>query len=131
MKFNTVFVVDDDKIFHFIIKKLLISNNININPSYFLNGLEALEGLRSKLNLGENQPDLILLDINMPILDGWQFLEEFKKLKDKLKKEITIYIISSSDNQTDLDKAEVYSNEVKNYYLKPISVDEIKSIFLN
>lgn len=131
MKFNTVFVVDDDKIFHFIIKKLLITNNININPSYFLNGLEALEGLKNKLNLGENQPDLILLDINMPILDGWQFLEEFKKLKDKLKKEITIYIISSSDNQTDLDKAEVYSNEVKNYYLKPISVDEIKSIFLN
>lgn len=131
MKFNTVFVVDDDKIFHFIIKKLLITNNININPSYFLNGLEALEGLKNKLNLGENQPDLILLDINMPILDGWQFLEEFKKLKDKLKKEITIYIISSSDNQTDLDKAEVYSNEVKNYYLKPISVDQIKSIFLN
>lgn len=131
MKFNNVFVVDDDKIFHFIIKKLLTSNNININPSYFLNGLEALEGLKNKLDTGENQPDLILLDINMPILDGWQFLEEFKKLKDKLKKEITIYIISSSNNQTDLDKAEVFSNEVQNYYLKPISVDEIKSIFQN
>lgn len=131
MKFNNVFVVDDDKIFHFIIKKLLTSNNININPSYFLNGLEALEGLKNKLDTGENQPDLILLDINMPILDGWQFLEEFKKLKDKLKKEITIYIISSSHNQTDLDKAEVFSNEVQNYYLKPISVDEIKSIFQN
>lgn len=131
MRFNNVFVVDDDKIFHFIIKKLLTSNNININPSYFLNGLEALEGLKSKLDSGESQPDLILLDINMPILDGWQFLEEFKKLKDKLKKEITIYIISSSDNQTDLDKAEVFSDEVHNYYLKPISVDEIKSIFQN
>ena len=131
MKFNNVFVVDDDKIFHFIIKKLLTSNNINVNPSYFLNGLEALEGLKDKLNTGENQPDLILLDINMPILDGWQFLEEFKKLKDKLKKEITIYIISSSDNQTDLEKAEIFSNEVQNYYLKPISVDEIKSIFQN
>lgn len=131
MKFNNVFVVDDDKIFHFIIKKLLTSNNININPSYFLNGLEALEGLKNKLNTGENQPDLILLDINMPILDGWQFLEEFKKLKDQLKKEITIYIISSSDNQMDLDKAEVFCDEVQNYYLKPISVDEIKSIFQN
>ena len=129
MKFNSVFVVDDDKIFHFIIKKLLLSNNININPSYFLNGLEALEGLKNKLYHGENQPDLILLDINMPILDGWQFLEEFKKLKDQLKKEITIYIISSSDNQTDLDKAEVFSDEIQNYYLKPITVDEIKSIF--
>ena len=129
MKFNDVFIVDDDKIFHFIIKKLLTSNNININPSYFLNGLEALDGLKNKLNTGENQPDLILLDINMPVLDGWQFLEEFKKLKNQLKKEITIYIISSSDNKSDLDKAEVFSNEIQNYYLKPISVDEIKSIF--
>ena len=131
MKFNDVFVVDDDIIFHFIIKKLLLNNNININPSFFENGMEAIEGLKRKLNAGENQPDLILLDINMPILDGWQFLEEFKVLKKLLNKEIVIYIISSSDNQYDLEKAKEYTDEVTDYYLKPMSGDEIKAIFYN
>ena len=131
MKFNDVFVVDDDKIFHFIIKKLLVNNNINVNPSFFENGKEAIEGLKKKLNSGEKQPDLILLDLNMPVLDGWQFLEEFKILKKLLTKEITIYIISSSDNQYDLDKAKDYKEEVTDYYLKPMSGDEIKAIFYN
>ena len=129
MKFNNVFVVDDDKIFHFIIKKLLANNNIDVTPSFFENGFDAIEKLKSKLNDGENPPDLILLDINMPILDGWQFLEEFKLLKKKLNKEIIIYIISSSDNHVDVSKAKDFKDEVKNYYLKPMTIDDIKIIF--
>ena len=131
MKFNDVFVVDDDIIFHFIIKKLLLNNDINVIPTFFENGMEAIEGLKRKLNTGENQPDLILLDINMPILDGWQFLEEFKILKKLLNKQIVIYIISSSDHQYDLEKAKEYRNEVADYFLKPMSSDEIKAIFYN
>ncbi len=131
MKFNDVFVVDDDIIFHFIIKKLLLNNSINVTPTFFENGMEAIEVLKKKLDTGENQPDLILLDINMPILDGWQFLEEFKILKKLIEKQIVIYIISSSDNQYDLEKAKDYTNEVTNYYLKPMSGDELKAIFYN
>ncbi|MCZ8332091.1 MAG: response regulator [Flavobacterium sp.] len=131
MKFNDVFVVDDDKIFHFIIKKLLVYNNINVTPKFFENGLQAIEGIKTKLNKGENPPDLILLDINMPILDGWQFLEEFKAIKDKLSKEIIIYIVSSSDDSTDKNKAKNYQSEVKNYYLKPMTADDLKEIFSN
>lgn len=131
MKFNDVFVVDDDKIFHFIIKKLLVHNNINVIPKFFENGLQAIEGIKTKLNKGENPPDLILLDINMPILDGWQFLEEFKAIKDKLSKEIIIYIVSSSDDSTDKNKAKTYQSEVKNYYLKPMTADDLKEIFSN
>ena len=129
MKFSDVFVVDDDKIFHFIIKKLLKSNNINVEPSFFENGLLALEGIQNKMSNGENPPDLILLDINMPILDGWQFLEEFKRIKTKIAKEITIYIVSSSDNKADLSKAKEYQEEVSDYYLKPMTVDDLHSIF--
>lgn len=129
MKFNDVFVVDDDKIFHFLIKKLLSSNNIDVSPNFFENGLQAIEGIKSKLNNGQNPPDLILLDINMPVLDGWQFLEEYRLLKERIKKEITIYIISSSDHTTDKDKAKFYQTEVKDYFLKPITSDSLKQIF--
>ena len=129
MKFNDVFVVDDDKIFHFIIKKLLVSNNINVEPQFFENGLQAIEGIKSKLDRQEAPPDLILLDINMPILDGWQFLEEFKALKNRIQKEICIYIISSSDNTSDRNRAHEFKDEIKDYYLKPITIDGLRSIF--
>lgn len=129
MKFNDVFVVDDDKIFHFIIKKLLVSNNINVEPEFFENGLQAIEGIKSKLDREEAPPDLILLDINMPILDGWQFLEEFKLLKERIGKEIIIYIISSSDNTFDRSRADDFKDEIKDYYLKPITIEGLRSIF--
>lgn len=129
MKFNDVFVVDDDKIFHFIIKKLLVSNNINVEPEFFENGLLAIEGIKRKLDKDETPPDLILLDINMPILDGWQFLEEFKLIKERIAKEIAIYIISSSDNTVDRNRAKDFKDEIKDYYLKPITIDGLKSIF--
>ncbi|WP_396156963.1 response regulator [Flavobacterium sp.] len=129
MKFNNVFVIDDDKVFHFIIKKLLASNNINVEPRFFENGLQALEGIKINLQKEEAPPDLILLDINMPILDGWEFLEEFKILKNRLQKEIAIYIISSSDNIVDRNRAKDFKDEIKDYFLKPITVDGLKSIF--
>jgi CheY-like chemotaxis protein len=81
------------------------------------------------LDRGETPPDLILLDINMPVLDGWQFLEEYIKLKDRLKKDIAIYIISSSDNMVDVDRAKDFKSEISDYYLKPVTVEAIKSIF--
>ena len=124
-----MFVVDDDKIFHFIIKKLLLNNNINVNSTFFENGLEAIDGIKSKLENGENLPDLILLDINMPILDGWQFLEEFKLLKKFLKEEISIYIISSSDNVVDRNRAKDFKEDIKDYYLKPMTIESLNSIF--
>jgi two-component system chemotaxis response regulator CheY len=129
MKFNDVFVVDDDKIFHFLIKKLLSSNNIDVSPNFFENGLQAIEGIKSKINNGENPPDLILLDINMPVLDGWQFLEEYKLLKEKIQKDIAIYIISSSDDTSDKDKAKLFKTEIKDYFLKPMTSDSLKQIF--
>lgn len=129
MKFKSVFVVDDDKIVHFIVKKLLSANFPNLNTSFFENGHDALVDFKDKLNDSESIPDLILLDLNMPVLDGWQFLEEFKLLKDTLTKKVTIYIISSSDNAVDHMRAVDFKEEISDYFLKPITLDCIKSIF--
>ncbi|WP_293893840.1 response regulator [Flavobacterium sp.] len=130
MKFNNVFIVDDDKIHHFIIKKLLESNTIDIESIFFENGLDAINDLKEKISNCGILPDLILLDINMPILDGWQFLEEFIRLETNTTHDIVIHIISSSDNRIDIEKAENFKNVVGNYYVKPMTSDAIKGIFL-
>ena len=127
--FNTVFVVDDDLVYHFIIKKLFSKCNINVNTSYFFNGLEAIDDLKDKVKT-DNVPDLILLDINMPVYDGWQFLEEFKKIKENLKKEITVYLVSSSNDISDLNKYKEYQGEVKKYYYKPMTQEDFETIFV-
>lgn len=127
--FNNVFVVDDDLVYHFIIKKLFSKCNVNANTSYFFNGLEAIDDLKNKVKT-DNVPDLILLDINMPVFDGWQFLEEFKKLKENLEKEITVYLVSSSNDITDFNKYKEYQDEVKKYYYKPMTQEDFETIFV-
>ena len=128
-KFKDVFVVDDDKVYHFILKKLFIKNNLNISPSFYLNGLEAIEVIKSKINSGTNLPDLILLDINMPIMDGWQFLDEFKKNDKCTTEKTTIYLVSSSDSVSDLNKAKEYQDQIKDYFFKPMTAEDLFKIF--
>lgn len=123
-KFKDVFVIDDDKVFHFIIKKLFTKNNIDISPSFYLNGLEAIEKIKEKIELG-----VTMLDINMPIMDGWQFLDEFRKTKRQTSGQTIIYLVSSSDSISDLNKAKEYQDQVKDYFFKPMSLDDLKKIF--
>ncbi|OYU81993.1 MAG: response regulator [Flavobacterium sp. BFFFF1] len=127
-KYKDVFVVDDDKIYHFIFKNLLHKLGINVKPSFFVNGLDALEGLRQRLEQG-NFPDLILLDINMPIMNGWQFLDEFRKLKLAHDLHTNVYVITSSNDGTDISKAKEAADEIVNYFLKPIDEKDIAKIF--
>lgn len=122
-KLSTIFIVDDDLVFHFIIKKLFLKFNFNTN--YFLNGFDAIEELKKNVVV----PDLIFLDINMPIYDGWQFLDEFKKIKKSFDKEIEIYLVSSSDDVTDIKKASKYHEEIRGFCNKPITFDEFQKIF--
>lgn len=127
MKFNNIFVVDDDLVYHFVIKKLFNKCNINAQTKFFFNGLEAIDGLKHVLTT-ENEPDLILLDINMPVYDGWQFLDEFRKLKGTMNKDITVYLVSSSNDSSDINKSKEYQEEVKDYYFKPITTKDFEEM---
>ena len=80
------------------------------------NGFEAL----SILNSVHRKPDLILLDLNMPVMDGWQFFAEFKKL-DKLKS-IPIVVLTTSDDEQ--DKKRLLSMGAKDFFTKPDTADE-------
>lgn len=128
-KVNNMYVIDDDKIYHFLLKNLFKQNNIDVNPVFFSNGQDAIESIKQSKESGD-LPDLILLDVNMPIMDGWQFLEEYSKISGSLGKLSTIYMISSSNDEQDLNKAKKFSDIVKEYFLKPICKEDLEKIFI-
>lgn len=126
-KIETLYVIDDDKIYHFLFKNLLKQNGINVNTMFFPNGLEAIEHIK-KATDGQ-LPDLILLDVNMPIMNGWQFLDEYSRIVEGLPKKAEINMISSSNNEVDINKSKDFGKLVSSYYLKPISKEDLGKIF--
>jgi CheY-like chemotaxis protein len=119
-------IVDDDTIFQFTtkvkIQKLGLASNIQI----FNDGEEIMDYLIKVESI--ECPDIILLDINMPMMDGWDFLEEYEKHLGGSESKIKIYMLSSSINPVDVDKAK--SNKlVDDYIIKPIKDEDLFRIF--
>ncbi len=101
-KINSIYIIDDDHITVFGIKKMLKTIAICNDIKDFENGKLALEGLRKAIKNGMPIPEVIFLDINMPIMDGWEFLEEFVNLD--IKEKIIINVITSSIDPKDYQK---------------------------
>jgi CheY-like chemotaxis protein len=124
-----IMLVDDDEINNFITVKLIRKAYPDAVISTFLNGRLAIDKLKNVLQQNpENTPDYILLDINMPVMNGWEFLEEYKTLSFDREKKITIYILSSSVFSNDIDKAKSYES-VANFISKPLNLEAIKEVF--
>lgn len=124
IKNPTICVVDDDEIYQFVIKSQIESRKIARKIIMFSDGELAIDFFKNTVENAEELPDLVLLDLNMPIMDGWEFLDEFIMLKPRLPKKITIYVVTSSINQTDIDRAKRIS-EVTDYIVKPISEETL------
>ncbi len=120
-------LVDDDEVFVFLTKKLIEQARTVHLLNVFENGLDALNFLRDNKNNAELLPDIILLDLSMPILNGWQFLEEYAKLYPTIGKKILIYVCSSSISSHDINRAKSI-NEVSDYVIKPITIDKLREL---
>lgn len=118
-------LVDDDNIFVFITSKIIEQSNLVKNLQVFTNGIDALSFLKENAGNTEVLPDILLLDLSMPIMDGWQFLEEYSRLH--IKKRITVYICSSSISPDDLNRARGI-NAVSDYLIKPVAKEKIIEI---
>ena len=123
-------VVDDDSVYQFTASRTLKATHLAHQILQFPNGKEALAFLKNGHEEGRHLPDIIFLDINMPITDGWAFLEEFHQLKAKLGKEIKIYMVSSSIDPRDRNRARNYP-EVTDYMEKPISMTKFSEVLLD
>lgn len=101
---NLVALIDDDEIVTFVEEKLIESTHLVNNINSFSNGQLAIDYLEANIADPSSLPEIILLDLNMPNMDGFEFMEAFIQLKPKIGKKITIYIVSSSISNMDLDR---------------------------
>ena len=90
-------------------------------------GKDAYDTLKALFVNSEKLPQIVFLDLNMPVWDGWQFLDEFTKIP--VTQKVEIYILTSSVHEEDIKRAETYSL-TSNYLVKPISQEQMKTILL-
>jgi two-component system, chemotaxis family, chemotaxis protein CheY len=115
-----VALVDDDKIFQLTASKTIKALHLSDKILQFENGEDALKYLIDNAKNSETLPDYIFLDINMPFVDGWMFLQDYAGLKENLTKEISIFMVSSSIDPRDIHRARSIP-EVQEYVIKPLS----------
>jgi CheY-like chemotaxis protein len=119
-------IIDDDPIYVYGFKKLIKLKRLHSQITSFSNGSQALTWLKNPFN-APNLPDVIFLDVNMPGMDGWEFLQEFAEIKSQLGKKISIYMLSSSINLNDVYRAK-NNADVVDYIFKPINEQQLTDI---
>ncbi len=123
-------IIDDDSVYVSLITKIIRMKKLAKNLLVFSNGKEALDYFKAIItNLDEEKiPEVIFLDINMPVMDGWEFVQEFAKVKNEVNKDITLYMVSSSIDPRDIKKAHELKG-ITDYLLKPLKIEDIQSVF--
>ena len=120
-------IVDDDAVYQFTTRKTIEVHNLARKILIFSDGEEALNFMIDNVANATDLPDIIFLDINMPIMDGFQFMEEYARLKPRIGKRITIYMVTSSVDSEDIERAKSIS-EISDYIVKPINPEQFKEI---
>jgi len=119
--------IDDNQLDHFILKRVLNKYNLAYEVNCTADAEEVIGFLQQNQNDKEKLPDIILLDIYMPLVNGWQFLEKVQQMQPFLNKPLSIYILSSSINPRDIQRAKQFSC-VKSFIFKPITKEMLEKL---
>ena len=127
---HRVCIIDDDDIYQFTTQRSLSKNPDVEKVMPFSYSIDALRFLKESKNQPDKLPTIILLDINMPEMDGWDFLNELRLFREEISHNFDIYLITSSINPSDINRAKQFS-EIKSYIVKPVGSEIWAKIFRN
>ncbi|WP_396601502.1 response regulator [Algibacter sp. R77976] len=125
-KIKTLFI-DDDRATNFLHKHIARNSDGVDSIRLVHSGIEALNFLEKCLEDSVEKPNLIFLDINMPAMNGWEFLEQFYMLNEDLVKEINVVILSSSDDPGDIERFK-QNNKLLDFIRKPLNKEALNSV---
>jgi CheY-like chemotaxis protein len=125
-KLSCVLLIDDDTINNFLNERLLRKLKVSNAVRTALNGEEGLKFLDQNCTNGECCPELVLLDINMPVMDGFEFIKKFQKMNIYNKEKVTVAILTTSRNEHDM---ELLKSLGSYYFLnKPLTEEKVKKV---
>ena len=121
---NSIVVIDDDPIVGLIVERANLKVQLAEHVQCFYSAVDGLDYLTGLANQHKEAPEIIFLDICMPIVNGWQFLEQFETIGWS---ETTIYMLASSTDQEQINRAKKVAH-VADYIVKPLTVERLKII---
>jgi CheY-like chemotaxis protein len=124
-KINTACIIDDDPLFVFGTKRIMQLVGFCNDFIVFQDGLEASNYLKGQLARPKTLPDIIFVDLNMPVMDGWQFLDEMGKVLSDGN--VAIYVVTSSIDPKDFHRLREYSF-IKGHLSKPITMEKMQAL---
>ena len=124
---KSIFFIDDDPIFVYLTKRIIGSTKCECEVNEFADGelaITYLDEIRDNVKL---LPDIIFLDLSMPVMDGWEFLEEYNLLRPQLKKDIALFIVSSSISPQEVERSKNYESVI-DFLIKPVERSKLMEI---
>ena len=129
-KLNCILLIDDDGPTNFIHERIIRLSDCARKIVTKQSALEALEYLTSKEEGEHPKPDLVFLDINMPRMNGWEFLDAYANLEDGQKAQVIVIMLTTSLNPDDEERAKDIES-VNGFYRKPLMMDTLRNILTN
>lgn len=127
---KTIFLIDDDPVFVYLTRRIIHSVDSECTIREFADGELAMHELQAICDGRGEPPDIIFVDLSMPVMDGWDFLKEYDQLSPRIGKKIQVFIVSSSISPQEVERSRTFRSVI-DFLIKPVAKGKIADIVLH